>query len=116
LSDQYHTFLVLNDPSEDYSDSAVLEARIAKIKACPDRDTQLMAWIMLAENLIHQGAVMATEGFAALAESGEEISEEAAEAMIELVGLVLDSPEDFRPGDRVVLDLDDMPDAEEPER
>ena len=54
MSDQYHTFLVLNDPSEDYSDPAVLEARIAKIKACRDRDTQLMAWIMLAENVIHQ--------------------------------------------------------------
>ena len=59
---------------------------------------------------------MATEGFAALAESGEEISDEAGEAMIDLVRLVLDAPEDFRPGDRVVLDLDDMPVAEERER
>lgn len=107
-------FLVLNDPTVDYSDPAVFEAMVAKIKACPDPATRRMAMWMLAENLIHAGAVMATEAFAILAESGEEISDEQGEALKELVNLVFEKPKDFRPGDRVVLDLDDMPEVEPP--
>jgi hypothetical protein len=105
------TFLVLNDPSTDYNDPDVMKAMFAKIRACPDRATQETAISMLVENLIQRGAAMAVEGLKLLAESGEEITDEARSALLELVELVDDTPVDFQPGDRLVLDLDDMPEA-----